>query len=304
MSRFHRKAGVSKEKEQLYRFIISQLKYDGFETAAAQLMEAVPKTALGSSERLNHLVSLGLQSESSMRSVGMSDPPTESQGIDLEYESDGVRKAVCPSDFEWVYNTIHKAPVWTAKFSKDGNLAASASVDTTIKVLDVERMMAKSQQSGDGHPVLRTLYDHHDAVTCLDFHPTSTFLASGSKDCTVKFFDHSKPAVKRASHFIQEVVRVNCIAFHPGGNYMMIGTDHPTLRLYDINTFQCFVSANAKDQHSGPITAVNYTPDARMYVSSSRDGQIRVWDGISNRCISVFPKAHEGDEVCCCFCSI
>jgi cleavage stimulation factor subunit 1 len=64
MSRFHRKAGVSKEKEQLYRFIISQLKYDGFETAAAQLMEAVPKTALGSSERLNHLVSLGLQSES------------------------------------------------------------------------------------------------------------------------------------------------------------------------------------------------------------------------------------------------
>ena len=44
--------------------ICSQLKYDGFETAAAQLMEAVPKTALGSSERLNHLVSLGLQSES------------------------------------------------------------------------------------------------------------------------------------------------------------------------------------------------------------------------------------------------
>ena len=30
------------------------------------------------------------------------------------------------------------------------------------QVLDVERMMAKSQQSGDGHPVLRTLYDHHD----------------------------------------------------------------------------------------------------------------------------------------------
>ena len=34
----------------------------------------------------------------------------------------GVRKAVCPSDFEWVYNTIHKAPVWTAKFSKDGEM--------------------------------------------------------------------------------------------------------------------------------------------------------------------------------------
>ena len=41
----------------------SQLKYDGFETAAAQLMEAVPKTVLGSSERLGHLVKLGLQTE-------------------------------------------------------------------------------------------------------------------------------------------------------------------------------------------------------------------------------------------------
>ena len=30
------------------------------------------------------------------------------------------------------------------------------------------------------------------------------------------------------------------------------------VRLYDINTFQCFVSANAKDQHSGPITAVSF----------------------------------------------
>ena len=40
-------------------------------------------------------------------------------------------------------------------------------------------------------------------VISLDFHPTAPILASGSKDCTVKFFHHSKPAVKRASCFIQ-----------------------------------------------------------------------------------------------------
>lgn len=105
--------------------------------------------------------------------------------------------------------------------------------------MDVDRVSAKSHQSTESHPVLRTLYDHTDVrthaldmycmgavrlslvhtyvvtyvpavcmcllqgVISLDFHPTAPILASGSKDCTVKFFHHSKPAVKRASCFIQ-----------------------------------------------------------------------------------------------------
>lgn len=40
-----------------------QLKYDGFETAAAQLADTIPKAVLGSSERLGHLVKLGLEAE-------------------------------------------------------------------------------------------------------------------------------------------------------------------------------------------------------------------------------------------------
>ena len=70
------------------------------------------------------------------------------------------------------------------------------------------------------------------------------------------------------------------------------------VRLYDVNTVQCFVSANARDQHTREITSVScphmtvhnrvvilpyplpqqvhYTPDARMYCSSSDDGAIKV----------------------------
>jgi len=66
------------------------------------------------------------------------------------------------------------------------------------------------------------------------------------------------------------------------------------VRLYDVNTVQCFVSANARDQHSREITSVSqfyiiaytslsplpkqvhYTPDARMYCSSGDDGAIKV----------------------------
>lgn len=35
-----------------------------------------------------------------------------------------------------------------------------------------------------------------------------------------------------------------------------------------------------------------------MYVSSSKDGDIKVWDGVSNTMINTFVKAHDGNEVC------
>lgn len=91
---------------------------------------------------------------------------------------------------------------------------------------------------------------------------------------------------------------MRCLAFHPSGDYLLVGTQHSTLRLYDVNTSQCFVSQNPKDQHSGAITMVNYSPNAQMYVTSSKDGNIRLWDGVSSRCINVFPNAHDGQEIC------
>ena len=61
-------------------------------------------------------------------------------------------------------------------------------------------MLAKSQiesmASGNktidpgSHPVIRTLYDHVEEVTCLRFHPREPLLASGSRDYTVKIFDY------------------------------------------------------------------------------------------------------------------
>lgn len=78
---------------------------------------------------------------------------------------------------------------------------ATGSVDASIKILDVDRMLAKSQiesmsgankSGGDpgSHPVIRTLYDHVEEVTCLKFHPRESLLASGSRDFTVKIFDY------------------------------------------------------------------------------------------------------------------
>ena len=66
------------------------------------------------------------------------------------------------------------------------------------------------------------------AVLALDFHPTVSVLASGSNDCTVKFFDYSRPAVKKSYRSIAEVASIKSIKFHPSGEFMVVGTEQPT----------------------------------------------------------------------------
>jgi len=78
----------------------------------------------------------------------------------------------------------------------------------------VDRMLAKAnderqnqpqtmKENFETHPVIRTLYDHTDEVTCLEFHPKEAILLSGSADRTIKIFDYSKSSVKKAYKVIQ-----------------------------------------------------------------------------------------------------
>jgi len=43
---------------------------------------------------------------------------------------------------------------------------------------------------------------------------------------------------------------------------------------------------------------VHYSPTANMYVTASKDGSIKVWDGVSNKCVNTYEQAHDGEEVC------
>ena len=52
------------------------------------------------------------------------------------------------------------------------------------------------------HPVIKTLYDHVDEVTWLEFHPKLPLLASGSRDTNIKIFEYSKMSVKKATTVI------------------------------------------------------------------------------------------------------
>jgi len=298
---------IVQQRDFLYRLIISQLFYDGYQQVAVTLSNIVhADPPCPPSDRLINIVALGMdkEAEGGHRQLNKSEQLLGA-GLDLEYETEMSGTAPEPATYETAYVTSHKGNCRSGAFSPDGQLCATGSVDASIKILDVERMLAKSNPDGrgggmdqTGHPVIRTLYDHLEEVTVLEFHPKEPILASGSNDFTIKFFDYSKASAKKAFKTITDAAPITCMSFHPTGDYLISGTTTPVIRLYDVNTTQCFVSSVAHHQHTSDITSLNWSNDGKQFCSGSADGSIKIWDGVSNRCIGTFIQAHEGAPVC------
>jgi len=297
-----------KDRDYMYRLIIGQLFYDGHQQLAVNLSQTIGVLLKPPppSDKLFRLVGVAKQfvenpeTEEGETKINYD---FESSGLDLEYDADVTPETPEPCTYETVYLTVHKGPCRAAAFSVDGSLFATGSEDSSIKILDVDKIVGRSKQdlaegsSDVHHPVIRTLYDHVSDVTAVAFHPREQVIISGSRDLTMKIFDYSKTAVKRAMRTIYEVAPIHALSFHPSGEYILTATNHPTLRLYNVETQQCFVSPMPRDQHTGSIMDVHYSYDARMFVTASQDGDVKIWDGISNRCVETFQRAHDGAEI-------
>eukprot|EP01104_Vermistella_antarctica_P003492 TRINITY_DN1370_c0_g3_i1.p1 TRINITY_DN1370_c0_g3~~TRINITY_DN1370_c0_g3_i1.p1 ORF type:complete len:474 (+),score=95.53 TRINITY_DN1370_c0_g3_i1:91-1512(+) len=166
------------------------------------------------------------------------------------------------------------------------------------EVRDRGRRTGFSDKPGKRTPLLQTYFDHDQEITDVCFHPQGRpVLVTASRDCTIRLFDIKKGATGRAFRFLKDTHPVRSIAFHPSGDFIVTGTEHHVIRTYDISTFQAFVSAEARDHHRAAINQVRYSPDHQLYASCSKDGDIRLWDPVSGRCVRHIARAHSGREV-------
>ncbi|KAL9651807.1 hypothetical protein ABK040_014452 [Willaertia magna] len=210
---------------------------------------------------------------------------------------DGLALKQC--NFVTKFITTHKGAARCAKFSPDGKFVVTGSADWSLKLLDVSKMnyhhqtKAEVEDFGNAKPVIRTFYDHQMEINDIDFHPFLPVIVSASRDRTVKFFDITKVSVKRAFHTIEESHNVRSIHMHPSGNYLLVGTDGTNIRTYDlVNGYKCYTSAVYEDHHFAAINQVRYSPDGKLFISASKDGSIKIWDGVTGRCVTTIRNAH------------
>ena len=143
--------------------------------------------------------------------------------------------------------TGHTGEVYFVTFSRDGRRLASASLDRTVRVWEV--------QNGDCQAILR---GHTDEVFAVAFHPDGTRLASAGRDRAVWLWDLARSeAVARLQGHTSYVWS---LAFSPDGATLASGSGDFTVRLWD--------TAPLKARYQAHREAEALRPEAQRLVDS------------------------------------
>lgn len=163
----------------------------------------------------------------------------------------------------------------------DGTLLASCSHDKTIRVWD----LSKSE-------CIHVMRDHTHYIECLAFSPSTlsvleapdgktykgkavpgTFLASGSRDKTIKVWETA------TGQCIMTLIGhdnwVRGLVFHPDGKYLISVSDDKTMKVWDLKQGRAIKTIN--DAHSHFVSCIDYSPNTPYVATGGVDDTIKIW---------------------------
>ncbi|KAK2191710.1 hypothetical protein NP493_47g03017 [Ridgeia piscesae] len=130
-----------------------------------------------------------------------------------------------------------------------------------------------------------TIEGHAEAVISVQFSPNGQYLASGSGDTTVRFWDVNtetpQHTCKAHKHWVL------CIAWSPDGRKLASGCKKSEICLWDPLTGGQL--GRTLTGHKQWITWLCWKPlhldgECRWLASSSKDGTVKIWDTLLSQC--------------------
>ncbi|KAJ7306116.1 hypothetical protein JRQ81_010482 [Phrynocephalus forsythii] len=116
---------------------------------------------------------------------------------------------------------------------------------------------------------------HTAPVASMAFDPTSTLLATGGCDSTIKIWDIPKQYCTHNLKGSSGVVHL--VEFHPDISQLQLFSSSMDniIRVWDLTSSQCVALL---ENHYSPVTSLAFSPDNETLVSSGRDKICTVWD--------------------------
>ncbi|WP_144875252.1 AAA-like domain-containing protein, partial [Hyella patelloides] len=178
-----------------------------------------------------------------------------------------------------VYNAVekntfsgHQDIVNGVSFSPDGELIASASSDTTVKIW---------QRNGK---LVATLRNHQDSVFDVAFSPNGQLIASVGEDNLVQLWNRQGVLQKTLTGHRGGI---HSIAFHPQKDLIASASEDRTVRLWNSQG----ELLNVLFDHPQEVLTVAFSRDGKLIATGDRDGTLILWS-ISGKLLRRF-KAHQ-----------
>ncbi|OAD59981.1 WD repeat-containing protein 61 [Eufriesea mexicana] len=216
--------------------------------------------------------------------------------------------------------TGHSLGVVSVAVSSDGTKCASSSLDSSLKLWDLQtggmissvevgpvdiwtvvfspddKFIVSGSHSGKIHlygtesgKLEQTLDTRGGKFTLsVAYSPDGKYIASGAIDGIINIFDVAHGKVLRTLEGHAMPIRSLC--FSPDSQLLLTASDDGHMKLYDVKDANL---AGTMSGHASWVLGVSFAPHGQEFASSSSDRTVRVWELANRRCLYTFNEHNE-----------
>lgn len=172
------------------------------------------------------------------------------------------------------------ADVSSASFSPDGKYVAAGEriLDNTTEAIKIYHIDKKTTWHKWQQIHRFAGHDWHDMSVA--FSPDSNYVASGSKDKTIKIFQllRATGTWQEKQALVGHTDIVNSVVFSPVGAYLASASKDRTIKIWQRDTTNMWKQIQSLNDHTDSVTSIAFSSDGNYLISGSADKTVKIWE--------------------------